>query len=137
LGMASGLAGDSGFFNVTATEGRYAGTEAIIKALGTVGRVVRRNSMPVLTLNRRPVTHAVRTTFSYIDKVETTVQRETIASALPTVSVSQREETVGSMITLVPDAQEGGQILLSVAYDNTIAQPLKTITFGDSRNPLQ
>ena len=137
LGMAASLAGDAGFLTASITDGPYAGTEAIIKALGMVGRVIRRNSLPVLTLNRRPVTHAVRTTFSYIDKVETTVQRESPDSALPTVSVSQREETVGSLITLVPDAQEDGQVLLSVAYDNTIAQPLKTVTFGDSSNPLQ
>ncbi|HUG59511.1 MAG TPA: hypothetical protein VL002_14850, partial [Candidimonas sp.] len=50
---------------------------------------------------------------------------------------SQREETVGSLITLVPDAQDDGQILLSIAYDNTVAQPLKTVTFGDKDNPLQ
>ncbi|TAM90673.1 MAG: hypothetical protein EPN41_01095, partial [Candidimonas sp.] len=39
--------------------------------------------------------------------------------------------------TLVPDAQASGQILLSVAYDNTVAQPLKSVTFGDKNNPLQ
>src|SRR5690606_25427045 len=33
--------------------------------------------------------------------------------------------------------QEDGQILLSVAYDNTVAQPLKSVTFGDKANPLQ
>lgn len=41
------------------------------------------------------------------------------------------------MLTLVPDAQDDGQILLSVAYDNTVAQPLKSVTFGDKSNPLQ
>ena len=141
LAASAGMAGvgstDAGFVDIASTEGRFAGSELVVKALGRVGKVVRRNSMPVLTLNRRPVTHAVRTTFSYIDKVETTAVRTNLDSTLPTVSVSQREETVGSLITLVPDAQENGQVLLSVAYDNTVAQPLKSITFGDSRNPLQ
>ncbi len=118
-------------------EGPFQGSDAIIKALSQVGRVVRRSSMPVLTLNRRPVTHAVRTTFSYIDKVQTTALSTSSGMALPSVSVSQSEETVGSLITLVPDAQDDGQILLSVAYDNTVAQPLKTVTFGDKDNPLQ
>ena len=102
-----------------------------------MGRIVRRSSVPVLTLNRRPVTHAVRTTFSYIDKVETTALSSSAGMALPSVSVSQKEETVGSLLTLVPDAQDDGQILLSVAYDNTVAQPLKSVTFGDKNNPLQ
>src|SRR5690606_36785743 len=104
---------------------------------GLPGQVVRSKSLPVLTLNRRPVTHAVRTAFTYIDKVETTTRRASGHLALPTVSVSQREETVGSLITLLPDAQEDCQILLSLAYDNTVAQPLKSITFGDISNPLQ
>lgn len=137
LGMAGATATDTGVFSIGATEGRFAGSEMLIRALGEVGRVVRRNSMPVLTLNRRPVTHAVRTTFSYIDKVETTATQGGFDTSLPTVSVSQREETVGSLITLVPDAHEDGQVLLSVAYDNTVAQPLKSVTFGDSANPLQ
>jgi hypothetical protein len=93
--------------------------------------------VPVLTLNRRPVTHAVRTTFSYIDQVQTTALASGTGLALPSVSVSQRDETVGSVLTLVPDAQGNGQVLLSVAYDNTVAQPLKTVTFGDRNNPLQ
>src|SRR5690606_24072729 len=100
-------------------------------------QVVRRSSLPVLTLNRRPVTHAVRTTFSYIDKVQTSALASGTGMALPSVSVSQREETVGSLLTLVPDAQEDGQILLSVAYDNTVAQPLKSVTLGDRDHPLQ
>ncbi len=136
-GMAGAASVDAGFLGAGASDGRFRGSELVVKALGTVGQVVRRNSFPVLTLNRRPVTHAVRTTFSYIDKVETTSQRSGYDTSIPTVSVSQREETVGSLITLVPDAQEDGQILLSVAYDNTVAQPLKSVTFGDSSNPLQ
>ena len=118
-------------------DGPFKGSAAIIKALGQVGQVVRRSSVPVLTLNRRPVTHAVRTTFSYIDKVQTTALGQGVESSLPTVSVSQKEETVGSLLTLIPDAQENGQILLSMAYDNTVAQPLKSVTFGDTANPLQ
>ncbi|HLV29701.1 MAG TPA: hypothetical protein VKY60_11330 [Burkholderiaceae bacterium] len=137
LGMSGATGVDSGFLSLAMADGRYKESEALIRALGRSGQVVRRNSLPVLTLNRRPVTHAVRTTFSYIDKVETTTQRASGDLALPTVSVSQREETVGSLITLLPDAQEDGQILLSLAYDNTVAQPLKSITFGDSSNPLQ
>lgn len=118
-------------------QGPFSGSQAIVTALGKVGKVVRRSSVPVLTLNRRPVTHAVRTTFSYIDRVESTAVGGYGEAVLPTISVSQKEETVGSLLTLVPDAQDDGQILLSLAYDNTVAQPLKTVTFGDKANPLQ
>ncbi|UYO92375.1 hypothetical protein [Pollutimonas sp. M17] len=132
----SGVA-EAGALGIGLNEGPFKSSEAVIKALSRVGKVVRRSSLPVLTLNRRPVTHAVRTTFSYIDKVQTTALGQSAGLALPSVSVSQREETVGSLLTLVPDAQDDGQILLSVAYDNTVAQPLKSVMFGSRDNPLQ
>ncbi|TAL81150.1 MAG: hypothetical protein EPN46_05990 [Candidimonas sp.] len=128
---------DAGSLGLGLSQGGFKGSEAVVKALSQIGQVVRRSSVPVLTLNRRPVTHAVRTTFSYIDKVQTTALTSQAGMALPTVSVSQKDETVGSLLTLVPDAQDDGQILLSVAYDNTVAQPLKSVTFGDKSNPLQ
>lgn len=137
LTMPGSAMADAGSLSLGLNHGPFQGSDAMIKALSQAGQVVRRSSMPVLTLNRRPVTHAVRTTFSYIDKVETTAMASGTGLALPSVTVSQREETVGSLITLVPDAQDDGQILLSVAYDNTVAQPLKSVTFGDKENPLQ
>ncbi|WP_323011414.1 hypothetical protein [Castellaniella sp.] len=143
-GMAAGLAvpaftsgAVAGSVGLGITQGSMSGSEAIIRALGESVQLVRRSSVPMLTLNRRPVTHAVRTTFSYIDRVETTPMSGTNGLAVPAVSVNQKEETVGSLLTLVPDAQDDGQILLSLAYDNTVAQPLKTVTFGDRENPLQ
>lgn len=118
-------------------KGPFRGSELILSALAQSGRIVRHSRVPVLTLNRRPVTHAVRTTFSYIDKVDTIPFSDGNGLALPSVSVSQKEETVGSLLTLVPDAQDDGRILLSVAYDNTVAQPLRSIRFGDRTHPLQ
>ncbi|WP_039883068.1 type II secretion system protein GspD [Achromobacter piechaudii] len=132
-----------GASTLEATLGRGAlqGSQAVISALSTMGAIVRHNKVPVLTLNRRPVTHAIRTTFSYIDRVQSTaVPGMTAAGAngsLPAVSITQKEETVGSFLTLVPDIQPDGQILLSVAYDNAVAQPLKTIMFGERGNQVQ
>lgn len=132
-----------GASTLEATLGRGAlqGSQAVISALSAMGAIVRHNKVPVLTLNRRPVTHAIRTTFSYIDRVQSTAVPGTTAAgangSLPAVSITQKEETVGSFLTLVPDIQPDGQILLSVAYDNAVAQPLKTITFGERGNQVQ
>ncbi len=114
-------------------------SQLILNALSKHGTVLRHTSIPVLTLNRRPVTHAVRTTFSYIDQIKTA---SSAGSLMPghgamSSSVSQKEETVGTFLTLMPDAQEDGQILLSIAYDNTVAQPLKTIAFGEQGQRVQ
>lgn len=118
-------------------QGPFSQTEAFIKAIDEVANVVRRHSMPVLSLNRRPVTHALRTTFSYVDKVESTPYTSGSGLMTNSVSLTQKEETVGSVLTLVPDIQEDGQVLLSVAYDNTVAQPLKTLAVGSSEQGMQ
>lgn len=59
----------AGRLGVGVVQGPMTGSEAVIRALGESVRLVRRSSVPMLTLNRRPITHAVRTTFSYIDRV--------------------------------------------------------------------
>ncbi len=124
-----------------AARGPFADSRAVVSALSTMGAIVRHRKVPMLTLNRRPVTHAMRNTFSYIDQVQSTAVAASAAggaqAALPAVSISQKEETVGSFITLLPDIQEDGQILLSLAYDNAVAQPLKTITFGERGSQVQ
>lgn len=115
-------------------------SQMVLKALSKYGTILRHVTIPVMTLNRRPVTHAVRTTFSYIDQVKSTQGAEMSLSpvrGVGSVSISQKEETVGAFLTLVPDAQENGQVLLSVAYDNTVAQPLKSVVVGDPGSQLQ
>lgn len=139
--MAPASAAGASSFNAFTGRGPFQGSQAIVSALSTMGAIVRHRKVPVLTLNRRPVTHAVRTTFSYIDRVQSTAVPGTTAGgangSLPAVSISQKDETVGSFLTLLPDIQEDGQILLSIAYDNAVAQPLKTITFGERGNQVQ
>jgi len=131
----------SAALGATLGQGPFQGSRAIVSALSRTGAVLRHSSVPVLTLNRRPVTHAVRTTFSYIDQVQSTavpgVDATFGSAALPSVSISQKQETVGTFLTLVPDAQADGRILLSIAYDNTVAQPIKSITFGEEGNQIQ
>lgn len=131
----------AGSLSAGISAGRWTGSSAIIRALNEVGVVTRHTSVPMVTLNRRPVTHAVRTTFSWIDQVQTsaisTVGSGGVSGALPSVSVSQKEETVGQFLTLIPDAQDDGQVLLSVAYDSTVAQPLTSITFGEGGSAVQ
>jgi type IVB pilus formation R64 PilN family outer membrane protein len=143
LAMAADAGAAAGLASAAVGSGPFGGSRAILSALSDMGTVVRHSSVPMLTLNRRPVTHAVRTTFSYIDQVQG-MGAASAGSApgvypgvLPSISVSQKQETVGSFLTLVPDAQEDGQILLSIAYDNTAAQPLKSVTFGKTGNQLE
>ena len=139
-GMAAGAGATAGTLQAGVAAGPFQGSRAIVSALSERGAVLRHASVPLLTLNRRPVTHAVRSTFTYIDQVQSVALPSAstgITAALPSVSISQKQETVGTLLTLVPDAQDDGSILLSVSYDNTVAQPLKSISFGEEGNQLQ
>jgi hypothetical protein len=136
--LASGV--DAARVSIQAGARDTRSSQLIINALSKHGTVLRHTRIPVLTLNRRPVTHAVRTTFSYIDQIKSspvTSGSQISGHGVMSSTVSQKEETVGSFLTLMPDAQEDGQILLSVAYDNTVAQPLKTIAFGEQGQRVQ
>jgi len=111
-----------------------------IRALSDYANVLRHTVVPVVTLNRRPVTHAVRSTFTYVDQIQAldvNQDKDKKGLGMPNVAVSQKQETTGAFLTLVPEVQEDGQILLTVAYDNTVAQPLKSLHFGNQDNQYQ
>ncbi|MCD8564709.1 MAG: hypothetical protein LRY53_03485 [Burkholderiaceae bacterium] len=112
----------------------------LLKAVSRYADVVRHTTVPVMTLNRRPVTHAVRSTFTYVDQVKSVANSsgdKGTQNALPGIAVSQKRETVGAFLTLVPDVQDDGQVLLSVSFDDTVAMPLKTLTFGGNQSAVQ
>ncbi|AZY53093.1 hypothetical protein [Bordetella avium] len=110
------------------------GSQALIKMLAQYGAISHQRSIPLLTLNRRPVTYAVHNTFSYVDQVESLRAADDKASG---VAINQKRVTVGTFLTLLPDAQDDGSILLSIGYDSTVAQPLKALAFGSNSQPLQ
>ncbi len=129
-----GGAGAAGALGARVLAGPWRDARALIAALSTMGAVLRHRSIPMLTLNRRAVTHAVRTTFSYVDQVQRlspTAAAPGGRDAVPGLAVQQKRETVGTFLTLLPEARDDGRILLSISYDNTIAQPLRTLTFGE------
>lgn len=123
----------AGMIGATVGAGPWAGSGVTIKALSQLGRIVRQTDYSLLVLNRRSGTVANRNTFSYIKNLEQTQSSSNVSG--PTVTVSQEDETVGTFLTLVPDAQDDGQVLLTVAYDNTQLVSLDKQEFGDPASP--
>lgn len=121
------------------SRGQWRGSQAMLDVLAEAGVSVHRRSIPLLTLNRQPVTHAVHSTFSYVDHVQGGVIGGTTAqpAVVPSISVSQKRETVGTFVTILPDARDDGSILLSIGYDNSYAQPLRTLSFGPADSQLR
>lgn len=118
-GVGSLIDGTNGAMDMTSGSGngRWEGSSVSIKALSEVGKVLRRTSMPLLSLNRRPATYAVRDSFRFIDKMEQT--QSTSDASEPTVTAEQVEETVGTFLTVIPDAQDDGQVLLTMNYNDS------------------
>lgn len=135
IGTVASLVGtQAGLIGITDTNGGMSnGSSVVIKALNEVGTVVNRRSFPFMTTSGRPLTQAIRTTFNYVDQVQTTpsvASSANTATAAPTVV--QKDETVGTFVTLVPTAKPDGTIFLSVSFDVTSAQPLVPFTLGSS-----
>lgn len=123
----------AGTLGASVGAGPWAGSSITISALSQLGRIVRNTDYSLLVLNRRSGTFATRDTFSYIKNLEQTQSSSNVSG--PTVTVQQEDETVGTFLTLVPDAQDDGQILLTVAYDTTRLVSLEKQQFGDPASP--
>lgn len=120
----------AGVISAQTMSGPLAGSGMVIQALNEVGTVVNRRVFPFITTSGRPITQALRSTFNYVDQVQAT----SIASSTQTVTqaptVSQKDETVGTFLTIVPTAKSDGSIFLSVSFDVTTAEPLRPYTVG-------
>lgn len=118
----------AGSVGVKVGSGPFAGSNIALSALSQIGAIVRHTSIPLLAQNRRPAKYATRNTFQYIKDLQQT--QSTSNTSAPTVTVTQDEKTVGTFLTVVPDAQDDGQVLLTVAYDDTRLIELKKEPVG-------
>lgn len=124
----AGLA--AGSLTLTQQTGAFAGSNVMIKMLSEVGTIVNRRTFPFLTTSGRPVTQALRSTFSYVDQVQATAVASSANTLSSAPTVTQKDETVGTFLTVVPTAKSDGTIFLSIAFDVTQAQPLVPFTTG-------
>ncbi|PUE08662.1 hypothetical protein B9Z51_06845 [Limnohabitans sp. T6-5] len=134
LGSPATLTGSqSGSVGLSALTGKLASSTLIVKALSEVGTVVNRRTFPFVTTSGRPITQALRNTFSYVDQVQA-IPASGLTTVSPSPTVSQKEETVGTFLTFVPVAKDSGQIFLSISYDVTTADPLVPFPVGSASN---
>jgi type IVB pilus formation R64 PilN family outer membrane protein len=115
--------------------GRFSGSTIAVRALSEVGTIVNRKSFPFVTTSGRPITTALRNTFNYVDSASV-VSASTLTTSQPAPTVTQKEETVGTFLTVAPVAKDNGQIFLTLSYDVTSAEPLTTYTVGSASNSV-
>jgi len=131
-GPQSLTSSQSARLSIGPTSGPFAGSALVVRALNDVGVVVNRRFFPFLTTSGRPVTQAIRSTFNYVDQVQATAAPagSTISVNSQAPTVTQKEETVGTFVTMVPTAKSDDTIFLSLSFDVTSAQPLVPFTVG-------
>ncbi len=117
-----------GSIGATVGSGPFAGSNIALTALSQLGSIINHKSVPMLLQNRRPGKYDTRNTFEYIKDLQQT--QSTSDTSAPTVTVTQNEKTVGTFLTVVPDAQDDGQVLLTIAYDDTRLISLKKQPVG-------
>lgn len=131
--LASQQAGSLGIQQMS---GPLAGSGLVVQALNEVGTVVSRRVFPFITTSGRPITQALRTTFNYVDQVQVTAVASSTTQAAQAPTVTQKDETVGTFLTIVPTAKRDGSIILTVAYDVTSAEPLRPYTVGSGASAV-
>lgn len=124
------VADTAGSMGLAVRGGRFAGSDVVIKALSEIGTIVNATRVPVQTVNRRPASYAMRTTFNYIDQATGAATSVAGGAAATGPTITQKDETVGTILTIVPDVDDDGVVAMSVSYDTTALARLEPFTTG-------
>lgn len=129
LGTAGMQAANLGF---TAGSGQWAGSSVAVTALSKIGRVVKHDMKLYSGQNRSPIPVNTARLITYVkDMQQTPSSSDTFG---PTISLTQEEKTVGDFLTIVPNAQDDGQIILTVAANESRLVEMQREEFGTGQN---
>ena len=96
-----------------ASMGNYAGSTGFIKALDEMGLTVTRRTFPISTLSGNAQTIGLPTIFDYVASVTSSTSTGTTGTfSAPTIT--QKEDKYGVFLTVTPEAQDDGQILIGL-----------------------
>lgn len=95
------------------TIGSYAGSTGFIRALDEMGLTVTRRTFPISTLSGNAQTIGLPTIFDYVASVTSSTSTGTTGTfSAPTIT--QKEDKYGVFLTVTPEAQDDGQILIGL-----------------------
>lgn len=133
--LASDSAGSFGFSKLS---GRFTGTSLVVKALAEQGLIVQQRSFPLSTQNGSPVSVGLPTIFDYVQEVTFTQITGNSLTSQAAPTVKQKEERVGTYLTVTPEAQDDGQIIVSTNFqDRTGTLNPYTVSAGGFSSTIQ
>ncbi len=110
-----------------AKETQWSGTNALITALETQGKVTTVTSAMVTTMNNQPAPILIGRATSYVANSTTS-----ITSGVSTTSMSTGTVNSGFSMSILPHIIEGRRLMMQYALDISSLLKLSTITAGDS-----
>lgn len=110
---ASLVSSNVGSLGFTAAQSSGMGSSVVLKALDQMGLSATRRSYPLSTTNGSSVTIGLPTIFDYVASVSSSAVTSTTGTvSAPTIT--QKEDKYGAFLTVTPEAQDDGQIIVSV-----------------------
>jgi type IVB pilus formation R64 PilN family outer membrane protein len=132
LSPASLVSGNAGSIGLNILSGTANGTQAIIQALGEIGRVQTSTELPLATRNRHPIFYNVRNEFSYVSGTTPATATAGGTGGIPGITTAQDE--VGTKIMIYPNATSRNDVVLTVALDQSVLQSLQSFSSGSGSN---
>lgn len=128
----------AGVISLTQNQGRFAGSGLLVKALSEQGLVVQKRSFPLSTQNGAPVSVGLPTIFDYVQEVSFIQTNAGAVNSQAAPSVKQKEEKIGTYLTITPEAQDDGQIIISANFqDRTGILTPYTVQLGSNSTTIQ
>ena len=114
-------------FSVMRDGSRWQGSQAMIEALSTQGRVTTLRSSSMTTLNNQPAPLQVGRSTAYVASSETS-----ISTGVSSTSMSTGTVNTGFSMTLLPHIMNDSSLLLQYAVDISSLLSMGTVTSGTS-----
>ena len=114
-------------FSVMRDGSRWQGSQAMIEALSTQGRVTTLRSSSMTTLNNQPAPLQVGRSTAYVASSETS-----ISTGVSSTSMSTGTVNTGFSMTLLPHIMNDSSLLLQYAIDISSLLSMGTVTSGTS-----
>jgi len=122
-----GAAGGSGLFSAGVLTGPFTGTNVMLNALSTVGKVSLLDQYSVTTLNGQPAPIAANKKIGFLAKTSVTTTESGVATEL-----EPGEITAGINMNVIPKVEPNGQIILEYVMNMNDVLDIRSFTSGDS-----
>lgn len=128
----AGNTASTGNFNIGLISGPFSGSKVMLNALSTLGRASIMNQFALTTLNGEPTPVSSNKSTAYVQSIKVTPS--TTQGVAPTTEVDTSNVFSGIGLTVTPEVQSNGKILLEYSMNLNDVQDIPNFTTGSGDN---